>query len=115
MPNYNGQPIQFYNPRKTPNNQYFSSSQFSTPDLGVLGTANRRFFHGPGLNNWDLALHKMTHVTEGTSVEFRAELFNAFNHAQFVAPVGDFANASFGEVTAARDPRIGQLALKFFF
>jgi hypothetical protein len=48
-------------------------------------------------------------------VEFRAELFNAFNHAQFVAPVGDFANASFGEVTAARDPRIGQLALKFFF
>jgi hypothetical protein len=116
MPNYNAQPIQFFNPRASANYQYMSTSQFSTPDLGLLGTSNRRFFHGPGLNNWDLALHKMTRVNERTSVEFRAELFNTFNHAQFLNPVGDFNNSSaFGDVTAARDPRIGQFAVKFNF
>ena len=115
MPNYNAQPIQFFNPRASTNHQYMSSSQFSTPDLGSLGTSNRRFFPGPGLNNWDLALHKMTRVSERTSVEFRAELFNAFNHAQFMNPAGDFNSSLFGLVTSARDPRIGQLALKLNF
>jgi len=115
MPDYNGQPIQFFNPRASAVHQYMSSSQFSTPDLGLLGTSNRRFFHGPGLNNWDLALHKMTRVSERTSLEFRAELFNAFNHAQFINPVGDFNSSAFGEVTSARNPRIGQFALKFNF
>ena len=115
-PNYDGQPIQYSNPRVTAAHQYFSSSPFSTPDLGTLGTSNRRFFHGPGLNNWDLALHKITRVSERTSVEFRAEFFNAFNHAQFNNPPGD-ANApqTFGDVQSARDPRIGQLALRFNF
>jgi hypothetical protein len=83
--------------------------------LGVAGNANQRFFHGPGLNNWDVSLHKATRVTERISTEFRAEFFNAFNHAQFMVPVGDIASPLFGQVTAARDPRIGQLALKLNF
>jgi hypothetical protein len=115
FPNYNGQPIQFFNPRSSANHQFFSTDQFSSPNLGVQGTANRKFFHGPGLNNWDFTVHKTTHVTEKSSVEFRAEFFNSYNHAQFVTPGGDFASSSFARVTAARDPRIGQLALKFQF
>ena len=114
-PEYSGQPLQFFNPRVSANHEYFSTSQFSLPALGSFGTARRRFFHGPGLNNWDFALQKVAHVTEGTSVEVRAEFFNVFNHAQFKNPVGDFASSAFGQVTAARDPRIGQLALKFSF
>jgi len=115
FPNFNGQPIQFYNPRSSNNHLFFSTSNFSTPQLGILGTANRRFFIGPGLNNTDLALHKLTQITERTAMEFRAEFFNIFNHAQFMNPGGDINSSNFGLVTAARDPRIGQLALKLQF
>jgi hypothetical protein len=115
LPNWSGQALTFSNPRTSPNFQWFSTSQFYPQELGVIGDASRRFFHGPGLNNWDLALHKTTRITERTGLEFRAEFFNIFNHAQFNNPVGDFASASFGEVTSVRSPRIGQLALKFNF
>ena len=57
---------------------------FSQETLGVLGTASRRFFHGPGINNWDIAIAKDTRLTEGTSLEIPGEFFNAFNHAQFL-------------------------------
>ena len=79
------------------------------------GNASRRFFHGPGLNNWDFALQKTTRITERLSTEFRAELFNAFNHAQFTNPSGSVTSGNFGNVTGARDPRIGQFGLKFIF
>jgi hypothetical protein len=116
QPNYDGQKVTFSNPRKSAADQYFSTEQFSAMALGGIGTANRRFFHGPGLNNWDLGLHKTTRVTERMTLEFRAEFFNAFNHAQFSTVQGNFANSSvFGDVTNARSPRIGQVALKLDF
>ena len=115
LPDYNNEPIQFFDPRKTANNQYFSPDPFSVPANGTFGTANRRFFHGPGLNNWDLALLKRTSVTERVSLEFRAELFNVFNHAQFRNPASDASAPNFGQVILARDPRIGQLALQVHF
>lgn len=83
--------------------------------IGVVGNANRRFFHGPGIANWDMALLKETPITETTSVEFRFEAFNIFNHAQFQNPVGAQDASSFGLVTAANDPRLMQVALKFRF
>ena len=46
---------------------------------------------------------------------FRAEFFNVFNHAQFSAPQGSTLYSTFGFVTRANDPRIGQVAIKFFF
>jgi len=49
------------------------------------------------------------------ALQFRAEFFNTFNHAQFRNPAGNFADGRFGEVTEARDPRIGQLSLKFLW
>jgi hypothetical protein len=114
-PVYDASPIQFFNPRTQANNQYFSTSPFSFEQLGVAGDANRRFFHGPGLNNFDFALHKFTPITERTSLEFRAEFFNIFNHAQFINPSGDITSSTFGQVTSARDPRIGQVALRLNF
>jgi hypothetical protein len=60
-----------------------NTSVFSQETLGVPGNSNRLFFSGPGTNNFDMALHKVTPITERVSLEFRAEFFNAFNHAQF--------------------------------
>jgi hypothetical protein len=114
VPNYNGQPIHFFNPRKT-EGQYFDTSPFTAETIGVPGNSNRRFFHGPGINNWDLALHKNTALSERTNLEFRAEFFNLFNHAQFTSPQGDVNAGNFGQVTGVRAPRIGQVALKFSF
>jgi len=116
QPDYNGQKLTYSNPRSSGTHQYFSTEQFSSMPLGGVGTANRRFFHGPGINNWDLGLHKMMKITERTSVEFRAEFFDAFNHAQFSTVQSDYANTTeFGDVTSARSPRIGQVALKLNF
>jgi len=83
--------------------------------LGQLGTANRQFFHGPGLNQWNIAILKNLLLTESKTLQFRVEFFNAFNHAQFTNPTGNILNGAFGIVTSARDPRIGQLGIKFNF
>jgi hypothetical protein len=114
-PNWDGQPIKKFNPRSTSTHTYFSASQFSLQPLGTFGNANRRFFTGPGLNNWDMALRKVVQIHDQYSLEFRGEFFNLMNHAQFNNPSGNQSSASFGQVTSARDPRIGQLAMRFAF
>jgi hypothetical protein len=96
-------------------NEFFNREAFVSGPLGKFGNANQRFFHGPGTNNTDLSLHKNTVIREGMTLQFRAEYFNFFNHAQFDNPSGSFTNARFGQVTSARPPRIGQLSLKFLF
>jgi len=105
---------------------YFNTSLFSPEALGTLGNARRRFFSGPGLNNWDMALLKDTIIREGMNLEFRAELFNAFNHAQFGLPDGNITDTQtvspdtgrllgFGTIQSANPPRIMQLSLKLLF
>ena len=69
-----------------------------------MGNANSRFFHGPGINNWDLGLQKNTKIRESKSVQFRAEFFNAMGHAQFSNPSGSFTSSNF----RARDRREGR-------
>lgn len=105
---------------------YFNTTLFIPETVGTLGNAKRRFFSGPGLNNWDMALLKDTLIMEGMNLEFRAELFNAFNHAQFNLPDGNITDTQtvspdtgrlqgFGTITSARDPRIMQLSFKLLF
>jgi hypothetical protein len=132
MPNLVG-PVHKYNPRNTPGTfTYFNQDAFtgtacalSYPggpgtagvllgtDCGSFGTSNRRFFHGPGINNTDLGLSKMIPLNEAMHFEIRGEFFNVFNHAQFSNPSGDISSSTFGNVTSARDPRIGQVSAKF--
>jgi len=88
---------------------------FSFENLGQLGNSRRRFFHGPGLNNFNMALLKSTKITESKQLELRFEAFNVFNHAQFMNPVGDITADNFGVVQSARDPRIMQIGAKFIF
>jgi hypothetical protein len=83
--------------------------------LGTFGTANRRFFHGPGFNNTDFGILKRTTIKENFAFDIRFEFFNIFNHAQFKNPSGDISSSSFGIVTNARDPRIGQVSAKFYW
>lgn len=93
---------------------YFLPSAFAVnTTLGTFGTANRRFFHGPGINNFDVGVSKRIPLTEAMALEFRGEFFNVFNHAQFLNPSGDIDSSNFGEVTNAREPRIGQVSAKF--
>jgi hypothetical protein len=112
-PNYAPGSLNFSNPRS--GSPYFNTALFSPEALGTLGTARRRFFSGPGLNNWDMALLKDTLIKEGVNLEFRAELFNAFNHAQFLTPDGNVNSGTFGFVTQANPARIMQLSLKLLF
>jgi len=112
-PNFTSGSLNISDPRS--GKPYFNTSLFSVEDLGTLGTARRRFFSGPGLNNWDIALLKDTLIKEGVNLEFRTELFNAFNHAQFLLPDGNVNSATFGRVQTANSPRIMQLSLKLLF
>ncbi len=94
---------------------YFNTALFSRETIGQIGTCDSRIFHGPGTNNFDMALLKDVHLTESKFVQLRFEFFNVFNHAQFSNPSGSVTNATFGIVTTARAARVGQLALKFMF
>ena len=117
VPNHVG-PLVTYDPRNTSANGqhlYFSKASFVSGPLGDFGNSNRRFFHGPGFNNWDVSLHKDTRITERMNLQFSAEFFNVMNHAQFNNPNGNFNSSLFGAVTSARDPRIGQMSLKFLW
>ena len=107
------------NPRH--GNPYFNPALFSNEALGQFGTSRRRFFHGPGLNNWNMALLKTTKITESKELELRFEGFNIFNHAQFMNPNSEINDGqpsqggTFGLVVGARDPRIMQVGAKFLF
>jgi hypothetical protein len=84
--------------------------------LGTLGTAPRTICCGPSISNTDFAILKTIALSETRHIDFRAEFFNIFNHTQFFNPDGITSDgAQFGQVTQARDPRLMQFALKFFF
>jgi len=114
VPNFSGGKVLVdTNPRQ--GNAYFNTSLFSNEQLGQFGNSRRRFFHGPGLNNFDMALAKNTKFTESKELQFRIEAFNLFNHAQFSNPTGEINSSQFGFVTSARPARILQLGVKFLF
>ncbi len=85
--------------------------------LGTIGNAPRTICCGPGINNWDMSFNKMTKLGERLQMEFRGDIFNVWNHAQFYSVDGNASNAgsTFGQVQHIRDPRLVQLALKFRF
>ena len=72
-------------------------------------------FDNPGLNNVDLMIGKRLFVRNGMTAVCRAEFFNLFNHTNFRNVDNSLTSPGFGTVTAAADPRIVQLGLKFTF
>lgn len=101
----------------------FRTDVFALPAVGTVGNAARTLVRGPGINNFDISLLKDFPIHEQIKVQFRAEAYNAFNHTQFSAidttarfdAAGKQVNTNFGSFTAARMPRIMQLALRFYF
>ena len=117
-PDYNGGPLHLNrNPRSNENN-YFDTADFTMNALGTPGTAKRRFFYGPGADNYDMALAKKLPLSDTKSLLLRIEGFNVFNHTQFNGPGavdGDIGSTTFGNAVSAAPPRILQAAMKFSF
>lgn len=67
--------------------QWFDPSIFSLPPGGRFGNVGRNILCGPDLKNFDFSLSKDTKLGERIGLEFRAEFFNLFNHANFDVPV----------------------------
>jgi Carboxypeptidase regulatory-like domain len=95
--------------------QYFNTSAFALPALGTFGTAGRNSLTGPGLQNLDASIFKDIAIRERMKFQFRWEVFNSLNHANFNNPNASFASTNFGKILSARDPRIMQIAGKFYF
>jgi hypothetical protein len=96
---------------------FINEAAFVAPSPGTFGNTPPRAFHGPGSWNVDLSLFKSFPIREQTRIEFRAEFFNTFNHANFANPAASIVNrAGFGKVSSTiGDPRDIQFALKFYF
>lgn len=96
----------------------FDASQLTLPALGTMGNARRRFFSGPGVEDFDATLSRSFLVKDNRALEFRAEAFNLFNHAQFfgaAAVEGNISSATFGQAVSAMPPRLMQVALRYRF
>jgi hypothetical protein len=114
------------NPRSA-GNPWFNAGDFSPEPIGTFGNTPRNYFHGPGFDYTNLNLNKIIPVgTDGhRSIQLRLEAFNAFNHANFANPAGNYNSSTFGSITSVRessdpnsDPSPGrsiQLAGKFYF
>ena len=65
--------------------QYLNQNAFTLNGfvLGTNGNASLGNCYGPGVNNWDIAVHKDFKLTERVNMQFRFEFFNAFNKTQF--------------------------------
>jgi hypothetical protein len=84
--------------------------------FGRIGNAPRTICCGPGISETDFSVIKNIPINERSHFEFRAEIFNVFNHTQFFNPDGNSTDGSqFGQVTEVKDPRLMQFALKFYF
>jgi hypothetical protein len=84
---------------------YFDNSTFSQEPLGGFGNVGRGLIHGPGFNYSDFSLYKYFPLGgEGTrSIQIMMQAANAFNHANFANPDGNFTDGPyFGAVTAVR-------------
>ena len=100
--------------------EWFNVSAFQRLDpvaqAGQFGNEGRNVVQGPGYQQWDFSAFKNFTFRESKTLQFRAELFNIFNHPNFRLPNNDISSPStFGEITEAQPGRLVQLALKLLF
>ena len=97
----------------------FDPNQFTNATVapGTIGNAARSICCGPGINNWDMGIYKGFTLSEKLHMEFRGEVYNVWNHAQFYSVDGNVSDqgTTFGKALKVRDPRQFQFALKFIF
>lgn len=95
--------------------EWFNPAAFAAPGYGYFGNAANGSLTGPGLVTFDMALYKDFRIRERQTFQFRAELFNIFNHTNFNSIATTFGSANFGQATGALDPRIVEFALRYHF
>ena len=98
--------------------EWFDTSAFAQNSTYTFGNAPRTFGRGPGTATADASLLKDFHFAEVTSLQFRAEALNVFNHANLANPNTTFGNSAFGRISALQSgnqSRILQLALRLAF
>ena len=99
--------------------EWFNTAAFQqlnpTTQAGQFGNEGRNIVQGPGLQEWDFSAFKNIPIRESKSLQFRAEFFNIFNHANFRLPDNDISSPTFGEISESLPGRQVQLALKFYF
>jgi hypothetical protein len=105
-------PSQLSNP--TPDH-WFNTSAFAFAPFGAFGDAGRNTIDGPGYQNVNASLVKNTALREGLNLQFRAEFFNLFNHANFDLPDNFLGSPTFGRILSAQSPRHIQFGLKLVF
>ena len=104
---------------KTPA-QWFNTSCFAAPAAFTYGNAGRDIVTGPNLNNFDATFQKNFAIRESMQLQFRADMFDFFNHPNFNQP-NRFYQAptaqpfTFGTITSANDPRVTQFSLRLVF
>jgi hypothetical protein len=115
--------VPLYAPNRNAN-MWLNAAAFAAPPNGTWGTLPRSALRGPGLWQMDFTVFKSVPFRERYNVEFRAEMFNIFNRAQYSFPNANFSNlGTFGTITSvvnnqptgAGGPRQVQLALRFKF
>lgn len=93
-------------------NAWFNTSAFAPNQTGSFGNVGRNALRGPAFVQTDLGMFKNIPIRESFKLQFRAELFNAFNQVNFNNPVGTVTAPNFGRLTSALDPRLVQFGLK---
>jgi hypothetical protein len=113
--------------RESTVNRWYDPSCFALPPVGVLGNLGRNVLNGPKYLNVDVALHKNVEISSGRAIQFRAEVFNVLNRANFGAPNGavfsqaaiagtGIVNPNAGRITTTRTTsRQVQLGVKVIF
>jgi Carboxypeptidase regulatory-like domain len=98
-------------------NRWFNTDAFAafSPSPQAFGNAGVGIMRGPGYTNFDFSLAKNFAVGDRRSVQFRTELFNAFNHPNFGPPNIARDSSGFGQILSAGNARIIQFGLKFYF
>jgi hypothetical protein len=122
---YGAMPNRICDPRDVPGGrnrlQWFNTACFENPAFGTWGNSPMGVYEDPGINNWNLSMHKSIPVkfpSEASRITFRADFFNAFNHTQW----GNAANSTLqsgnvnsARITSTRAPRQIQFSLTFLF
>ncbi len=95
--------------------RWFDTSAFTLPAQFTFGSAPRNSVIGPGWVNLDLALAKTWRLPGTADLEFRWEIFNVLNRANFDLPNRTFGSPNFGRIFSAKNPREMQVGLRLAF
>jgi len=95
--------------------QWFSPAAFQAAPAGQDGNIGRNFLTGPGFVNADISFFRVFPIYEEHKIQFRAELFDAFNHGNLNNPVSDLLNPNVGQIQSAIAARVVQFGLHYSF